>query len=114
MEVMQYESLQMMWDFWKYERDKDLALQKHFRANSKRFQSFPKFPPHLCDSSPEDSDSERDVTPEAVASSHSSDEAHDITTTAPTTSRDKGKTVLAKPTGKRSALRSAANWKWKN
>ncbi|GMN32299.1 hypothetical protein TIFTF001_044672 [Ficus carica] len=114
MEVMQYESLQMMRDFWKYERDKDLALQKHFRSNSKRFQSFPKFPQHLCDSSAEDSEPERDVTPEAVSSSHSMDEAHDVPTTAPTTVRDKGKNSMAKSVDKKSILRSAANWKWKH
>ncbi|GMN40396.1 hypothetical protein TIFTF001_009619 [Ficus carica] len=114
MEVMQYESLQMMRDFWKYERDKDLALQKHFRSNSKRFQSFPKFPQHLCDSSAEDSEPERDVTPEAVASSHSMDEALDVPTTAPTAVRDKGKNAMAKPVETKSILRSAANWKWKH
>ncbi|EXC30741.1 hypothetical protein L484_027916 [Morus notabilis] len=30
MEVMQYESMQMMRDFWKYEQERDLALQQHF------------------------------------------------------------------------------------
>ena len=110
---MQYESLQMMRDFWKYERDKDLALQQHFRVNSKRFQSFPQFPQHLCDSSAEESEHERDVTPDAVASSHSEDDAHAVPT-APTTSQDKGKAAMAKPAGKKSILRSAANWKWKN
>ncbi|GMN66871.1 hypothetical protein TIFTF001_035931 [Ficus carica] len=114
MDVMQYESLQMKRDFWKYERHKDLAIQKHFRSNSKRFQSFPQFPQHLCDSSTEDSEPEKDVTPETVASSHSKDKAHDVPMTAPTTVRDKGKNAMAKPAGKKSILRSAANWKRKN
>ena len=114
MEVMQYESLQMMRDFWKYECDKDLALQKHFRASSKRFHSFPKFPQHLCESSVEDSEPARDISPEVVASSHSEDESHDVSTTALTIIRDKGKTAMAKPVGKKSILRSAANWKWKD
>ncbi|GMN61530.1 hypothetical protein TIFTF001_030607 [Ficus carica] len=69
---------------------------------------------HLCDSSTEDSELERDVTPETVASSHSKDKAHDVPTTAPTIVRDKGKNAMAKPAGKKSILRSAANWKWKN
>ncbi|GMN47582.1 hypothetical protein TIFTF001_016769 [Ficus carica] len=104
----------MMRDFWKYERDKDLALQKHFRANSKRFHSFPQFPRHLCDSTAEDSEPERDVSPEAVASSHSEEESREIPTIAPTTARDKRKASMTKPAGKKSIIRSAANWKWKD
>ncbi|GMN61117.1 hypothetical protein TIFTF001_030205 [Ficus carica] len=114
MEVMQYESLQMIRDFWKYERDKDLALQKYFRVNSKRFHSFPQFPQHLCDSSAEDSEPEKDVSPKAVASSHSEEESREVPIIAPTTARDKGKAAMTKSAGKKSILRSAANWKWKD
>ncbi|GMN69096.1 hypothetical protein TIFTF001_038155 [Ficus carica] len=51
----------------------------------------------------------RDVIPEAMASSHSKDEAHDVPTTAPTIVRDKGKNAMTKPVGKKSILRSATN-----
>ncbi|EXB93493.1 hypothetical protein L484_006968 [Morus notabilis] len=53
-EVQQYESTQQMREFWKYTKQRDLTLQKHFRANSRRFYSFPKFPHYLCSSSSED------------------------------------------------------------
>lgn len=97
----------------KYEQERDLALQKHFQTNSKRFQSFLKFPQHLCDPSFDDSDSERDKETEVAPSSHFNDEHHEVDIVTSSTGRGKGKsTVSASPAGK-STLRSSMNWKWR-
>ena len=48
-EVLQYESMENMKDFWRYEQQHDLALQKHFHANARRFHSLPAFPQHICE-----------------------------------------------------------------
>ena len=114
MEVMQYEHMQMMRDFWRYERDKDLALQRHFRANSSRFHSFPKFPSHLCDSPPEETTQD---SPEEAAGdppSPSGPEQPEDAEAAPSKRRDKGKSVAAEPSSRRHSLRSALSWKWKS
>ncbi|GMN66801.1 hypothetical protein TIFTF001_035868 [Ficus carica] len=91
-----------------------ISQMERFEANSKRFHSFPQFPQHLCESSTEDSEPERDASPEAVATSHSEEESHEVPTTAPTTTEIKGNATMTKPTRKKSILRSAANWKWKD
>ena len=114
MEVMQYEHIQHMRDFWRYERDKDLALQRHFRANSNRFQTFPEFPPHLCDSLPEET---MPANPEEAAGnppSPSGPEQPDDAEPAPSKRREKGKSVAAEPSSRRHSLRSTLNWKWKS
>ena len=48
-EVLQYESMQNMREFWRNEQQRDLALQKHFLTNTRRFHSFPAFPQHICE-----------------------------------------------------------------
>ena len=113
-EVMQYEHIQHMRDFWRYERDRDLALQKHFRANSNRFQSFPKFPPHLCDSPSEDTAQANPDEADGDPPSPSGPEQPEHAEAAPSKCRDKGKTVAAEPSSRRHSLRSALNWKWKS
>ena len=113
-EVMQYEQIQHMRDFWRYERDKDLALQRHFRANSNRFQSFPKFPPHLCDSPPEDTAQDNPEVPADDPPSPSGPKQPEYAEAAPSKHQDKGKTTAAEPSSRRHSLRSALNWKWKS
>ena len=41
--------MQNMRNFWWYEQQHDLALQKHFHTNARRFHSFPTFPQHICE-----------------------------------------------------------------
>ncbi|GMN20378.1 hypothetical protein TIFTF001_048738 [Ficus carica] len=113
-EVMQYEHMQHMRDFWRYERERDLALQKHFRANSNRFQSFPKFPSHLCDSPPEDTAQD---SPEEAAGgppSTSGPKQPEHADAAPSKQSEKGKTVAVEPSSRRHSLRSTLNWKWQS
>ncbi|GMN72743.1 hypothetical protein TIFTF001_052059 [Ficus carica] len=113
-EVMQYEHMQHMRDFWRYEQERDLALQKHFRANSNRFQSFPKFPSHLCDSPPEDTaqDSPEEATGGPPSTSGPTQPEHADAATSKQS--EKGKTVAAEPSSKRHSLRSTVNWKWQS
>ncbi|GMN32871.1 hypothetical protein TIFTF001_041801 [Ficus carica] len=61
-----------------------------------------------------DFEPERDASSESVASSHSVEKSHEVPTTTPTTTRAKGKAAMTKPNGKKSILRSAANWKYKH
>ncbi|GMN32868.1 hypothetical protein TIFTF001_041800 [Ficus carica] len=90
-----------------------LQLEKRI-SQIERFHSFPKISQHLCESSDEDFEPERDASPEAVASNHSEEESHEVPTTALTTTQAKGNAAMTKPTGKKSIPRSAANWKWKD
>lgn len=113
MEVVQYEHMQRMQDFWNYEKQRDLALQKHYRANSMRFHFFPQFPPHLCDSPSDD-----------VIPNHEDEAVEDSTCppnvvqpepseAAPPKRLDKGKKVATETSTRKASLRSDVNWKWK-
>ncbi|GMN28073.1 hypothetical protein TIFTF001_044193 [Ficus carica] len=113
-EVMQYEHMQHMRDFWRYERERDLTLQKHFRANSNRFQSFPKFPSHLCDSPPEDTAQDSPEEAAGGPSSTSGPKQLEHADAATSKQSEKGKTVAAEPSSRRHSLRSTVNWKWQS
>ncbi|GMN30311.1 hypothetical protein TIFTF001_044449 [Ficus carica] len=90
-EVMQYEHIQHMQDFWRYERERDLALHKHFQANSNSLEEAAGGPPSTSGpKQPEHADA------------------------APSKQREKGKTVAAEPSSRRHSLRSTLNWKWQS
>ena len=113
MEVLQHEFMENMRDFWRYEQQRDLTLQKHFCANARRFHSFPAFPQHICedlygDYAPEEADFE-EAAPDAPLRPSEVTPLASISTSL--RQRDKGKAVVSENSSRRTTLRGIISGK---
>ena len=101
-----------MRDFWQYEQQRDLALQKHFRAKSRWFHSFPAFPQHICEDLSEEYTPEapEEATPEAPTRPPEATQPAPVATSS--MQCDKGKVVVPETSSRQTTLQSAMSGKW--